>query len=63
MHFEVVVENVMPIRTKQRDKNSLAVQQADISRIIIEMRPFCRRLIRIHINIVICQYEHRDNPY
>ncbi len=39
-HFEVVVENVIPIRIRHRDKNTQAVQQADISRIIIGMRPF-----------------------
>ena len=45
MHFEVVMENVIPIRIKHRDKNTVAVQQAHISLIIIDMRPFCRRLI------------------
>ena len=39
-HFEVVMENVMPIRIRHRDKNIVAVQQADIAWIIIEMRPF-----------------------
>ncbi len=34
------MENVMPICIKHRDKNAVAVQQTDISRIIIEMRPF-----------------------
>lgn len=40
MHFEVVMENVRPIRIKHRDKNTVEAQQADISRIIIEMMPF-----------------------
>lgn len=39
-HFEVAMENVMPIRIRHRDKNTVAVQQADIAWIIIEMRPF-----------------------
>jgi len=36
----VVMENVMPIRIRHRDKNTAAVQQADIARAIIEIRPF-----------------------
>jgi len=40
MKSYVVMENVMPIRTKHRDKNAVAVQQADIARMIIEKRPF-----------------------
>jgi len=34
------MENVMPIRIRHRDKNTAAVQQADIARAIIEIRPF-----------------------
>lgn len=34
------MENIMPIRIRHRDKNTAAVQQADIACIIIEMRPF-----------------------
>lgn len=46
------MENVMPIRIRHLDKNDVAVQQSDISRIIIEEDAFfCRRLIWIHINI------------
>ena len=39
-HLEVVMENVMPTRIRHRYKNTVAVQQNDISRIIIEMRLF-----------------------
>ena len=34
------MENVMPIRISHHDKNTAGVQQADIARIIIEMKPF-----------------------
>ena len=40
MRSYVVMENVMLIRTRDRDKNTAAVQQADIARVIIEMRSF-----------------------
>ena len=41
MHIEVVImENVMPIRIRHYDRNTAGVQQADIARIIIEMKPF-----------------------
>ncbi len=62
MYVEVVMENIMPIRIRHRDKNTAAVQQADIAWIIIEMRSFLQAsykalerllgVIRIHINIV-----------
>lgn len=45
-YVEVVMENIMPIHIRHRDKNTAAVQQADVAWIIIEMRPSCRRLIR-----------------
>ena len=39
MHIEVVImENVMPIRIRQYGRNTAGVQQADIARIIIEMK-------------------------
>ncbi len=37
-HVDVVMENIMPIRIRHRDKDTTAVQQADVAWIIIEMR-------------------------
>jgi hypothetical protein len=39
MHFDVAMENVMLISIRQRDKNTVAMQQTDIAWIIIEMSP------------------------
>lgn len=45
-HVEVVMENIMPICIRHRDKNTAVVQQADIVWIIIAMKHFCMCLIR-----------------
>lgn len=36
-HVDVVMENIMPIRIRHRDKDTTAVQQADVAWILIEM--------------------------
>jgi len=49
--FEVVMENVLTIRIRHYDRNTAGVQQTDIARIIIEMKPFSQASYTAQKNI------------